>query len=121
MKKNQFTGVTQWQKQTFKDATTLSKLAHLAEEIIELVEALQEDTPQKYEEFADCFILLYGAAASEGMSYEKILTVIHDKMELNYKRKWSTSDKRGVYKPIRGKTKHKVNKSTIRRDLRKKR
>lgn len=44
MNKNQFTEITEWQKQTFGQATPLSKLAHLSEELVEL---LDENKPFK--------------------------------------------------------------------------
>ena len=41
MKKEQFESITQWQDETFKKATALSKMAHLSEEMEELVSDLK--------------------------------------------------------------------------------
>ena len=42
MKKEQFESITQWQNETFKKATALSKMAHLSEEMEELVSDLNK-------------------------------------------------------------------------------
>ena len=101
MNKRQFKEITQWQNETFGQATALSKIAHLAEEMQELVTDLQNKDPNRRLEFADCFILLFGAAASDGMSYEKILEAIEEKMLINYQRKWGNPNENGVVNHIR--------------------
>jgi hypothetical protein len=52
-------------------------------------------------EFADCFILLFGAAASDGMSYDDICKAIDEKMEINFNRKWGKPNNDGVVNHIR--------------------
>jgi len=99
MKKEQFEQITEFQNKTFQNATSQSKLWHLFDEISEVFKALKENSNYK-EEFADCFILLFGAANSAGMSYEDICKAIDDKMEINYKRKWGKPDINGVIKHI---------------------
>jgi hypothetical protein len=47
-------------------------------------------------EFADCFILLFGAANSAGFSYNEILKSIDEKMEINLTRKWGKPNEDGV-------------------------
>lgn len=101
MTKEQFNRITAWQDITFGKATAMSKIAHLAEELQELVEAVSKQDPDRRLEFADCFILLFGAAASDGMSYEQICEAIYDKMKINYKRNWGTPNKLGVINHIR--------------------
>ncbi|MFZ4797185.1 MAG: dATP/dGTP pyrophosphohydrolase domain-containing protein [Bacteroidia bacterium] len=101
MKKEQFETITQWQNKTFKKATALSKIAHLKEEIEELVIDLQNNNISKKQEFADCFILLFGAAASDGMTYEDICNEIDLKMEINHQRKWGKPNDDGVVNHIR--------------------
>ena len=102
MTQEQFTEITEWQNATFGQATALSKVAHLAQEVIELNDALhKEDEPNVGPEFADCFILLFGAAASHGMDYNDILNEIEWKMEINKQRKWGTPDANGVVNHIK--------------------
>ena len=113
MNKEQFEKITKWQDKTFGKATALSKMAHLEEELKELNKELMfwienEDDltyPEanklaKEREFADCFILLFGAAASDGMSYDDIVRCIEDKMQINYKRKWGKPQENGVVNHI---------------------
>lgn len=101
MKKEQFESITKWQNETFKKATALSKMAHLSEEMEELVSDLKYNSVNKRMEFADCFILLFGAAASDGMSYEDICKAIDEKMEINFNRKWGKPNDDGVVNHIR--------------------
>jgi NTP pyrophosphatase (non-canonical NTP hydrolase) len=100
MTEAQFKFITQWQKQTFPGGTPLSKIAHLAKELEELVEDLHSGNPERRFEFADCFLLLFGAAAADGMSFEDICRVIDEKMEINKKRKWGEPDENGVVEHI---------------------
>lgn len=104
---NQFIEICEWQKETFPDATTSSKLAHLAEELKEVNEtyrawmdgtATEDDVRH---EFADCFLLLFGAANAAGMSYMDICVAIAEKMEINRSRKWGTPDANGVVNHIK--------------------
>lgn len=100
MNEKQFNEITQWQNETFKQATALSKIAHLAEELHELTSDLQTNNPDKRLEFADCFILLFGAAKSAGMGYIDILAAIDEKMAINYQRKWGKPNADGVVNHI---------------------
>jgi len=101
MKKEQFEAISKWQKETFGEATPLSKVSHLAEEIIELVSDLRTHNTERRLEFADCFILLFGAAQSDGMTYEDICNAIDEKMAINYKRKWGKPNENGVVNHIK--------------------
>ena len=101
MKKLQFWIISKWQKKTFGEATALSKLAHLKLEIKELESDLENNSPDKRLEFADCFILLYGAAASDGMSYQDICDAIAEKMQINLNRRWGNPDENGVVNHIK--------------------
>ena len=91
MQKKQFLDITHWQKETFGAATPLSKVAHLIEEVQELKTDLEENNPDVRLEYADCFFLLFGSAAANGMSYEDICKAIDEKMAINRKRKWGKS------------------------------
>ncbi len=52
-------------------------------------------------EFADCFILLFGSAASDGMTYDDIVDAINKKMEINLNRKWGKPDENGIVNHIK--------------------
>lgn len=105
MTKKQFTEITEWQNETFPKATTLSKITHLEQEIEELkldVEGHQRTGTGAPElEFADCFLLLFGAAAKHGMTYEGICNAIDYKMKINRNRTWGKPDANGVVNHIK--------------------
>lgn len=109
MLRAQFDEITKWQKETF-NPTTISCLKHLQEEILEVVFDLKSkmDRRNKRLEFADCFILLYGAAALEGMTYQDIVKAVQEKMEINKKRNWKL-EVSGKHKHIEEKKKLKFN------------
>ena len=99
MTNEQFEKVAKWQKKTFPEATALSKACHLSEEVEELMtEIALYNGPSKTKrlEYADCFLLLFGSAHSDGMSYEDICNCIEEKFEIVKKREWGTPDKNGV-------------------------
>ena len=103
MTEKQFESITKWQRETFPNANALSRVNHLAEEVLELHEALHKhhsasDTEM---ELADCFILLFGAANAYGMSYDDILNAIDKKMDINKARKWGKPDENGVVKHVK--------------------
>lgn len=100
MKKDQFTEITEWQKRTFSESTSLSKISHLKQELEELISDLKDRSENRSMEFADCFLLLFGAAAADGMSYEDICDCIDEKMKINYQRKWGKPDSEGVVNHI---------------------
>lgn len=105
----QFNEISKWQKETFGQATPLSKLAHLIQEIVELKDAINdEDHTINHEvirktkmEYADCFFLLFGSAAAYGMSYKDICDAIQKKFEINKKRKWGKPDENGVVNHVK--------------------
>jgi len=47
MKKEQFEAISEWQNKTFGEATALSKIAHLKQEIKELKKDLKNNSPAK--------------------------------------------------------------------------
>ncbi len=101
MTEQQFNEISLWQKETFGQATPLSKIAHLAEELEELVSDLQTSAPDRRLEFADCFFLLFGSAAMDGMSYQDICNAIQEKFEINKARKWGKPNEEGVVNHIK--------------------
>ena len=102
-----FNRVTEWQRKTFPKATPLSKLFHLEEELEELKQELNIQYTDSFveqrlrDEYADCFLLLYGSAAANGYSLEDINKIISSKMDKNEKRTWGTPDEKGVVRHVK--------------------
>ncbi|MGD9525043.1 MAG: dATP/dGTP pyrophosphohydrolase domain-containing protein [Gemmatimonadales bacterium] len=84
--------LVQWQAETFKDATVHSKIAHLVEEVVELAQA-----PHDAEEYADCFMLLTGAAHVAGVD---LASAVRDKLAVNRARQWGEPDEHGVVRHV---------------------
>jgi len=101
MNKELFEEVVIWQKETFGQATPLSKLAHLQEEVEELIDDLKSNNPKRRLEFADCFLLLFGAAGADDMSYQDITDCINEKLAINKTRKWGKPNADGVVNHIK--------------------
>ena len=102
MTEQQFEDTVKWQLETFGEATPISCLAHLREEVDELeLDIRSGDTSGSHMEFADCFILLFGAAGRAGMSYADICTAVETKMAVNRKRKWGKPEANGVVNHIK--------------------
>lgn len=79
-------------------------MTHLKEELLELEKEIKRDeghSPHKYLEFADCFLLLFALAESEGMDYPMIIKYIKNKMKINKAREWKSPDKDGVCRHIK--------------------
>ena len=99
-----FDKIIEWQDATFPKATVDSKIQHLQREIAELIHAVNDEDhlidfskrrAVRYE-FADCFFLLFGAAAKYGMDYTDICDAIYEKFTINKNRKWGSPDSQGV-------------------------
>lgn len=101
MKYKQFRRVVRWQGETFPNADALSKAYHLKEEVDELIKDLKSNSPKRWSEYADCFMLLFGSASADGMSYEDICEAIEKKLKINRRRKWGKPDENGVVKHIK--------------------
>lgn len=99
MNKKQFKAITKWQKKTFKTAVPESVLMHLKDEIIELEKELFCGDRQNIKsEFADCFILLFGAAKLRGFDYKDICKMIDKKFDIIQKRTWNKPDENNIVK-----------------------
>ena len=81
--------------ETFGESTVASKMAHLREELDEVVAA-----PDDRMEWADCMILLLDAARRAGLSMDDLHQAIEDKMEINLKREWGEPDEDGVVRHV---------------------
>lgn len=100
MTQEQFKRVTEWQRKTFPGATMLSKIKHLLQELEEVQDPSLSITERSLE-FADCFLLLFDAAAASGMTYDSIVGCIDAKMGINENRKWGNPDADGVVNHIK--------------------
>ncbi len=100
MNKQQFEDIVKWQNETFPNANALSKALHLQDEVNELCADLRIENPLKRLEYADCFLLLFGSAAADGMTYEDIISCINEKFEINKKRTWGKPDENGIVKHV---------------------
>ncbi len=90
--------IADWQDETFPKANALSKMSHLAKEIIELNKALlsfdhEEAVEDVSNELADCQYLLFGIASKCGIN---LYEATRKKFEINKKRKWGKPDSNGV-------------------------
>jgi len=112
------TEVDEWQIKTFGhdkfsyNRTIVAMMNHLEEEVGELKELVDmfwvnpnKHEPKNYkelgseeirEEFADCFMLLIGAAAKYGLTAEELLSDTYKKLAKNKKRKWGKPQVNGV-------------------------
>lgn len=99
-----FDDFIRWQDETFPNKTTHSLMTHFKDEIVELEKEIESGEglmKNKYLEFADCFLLLFALAESEGMDYPLIVKSIKDKMTINKTREWESPDKDGVCSHVR--------------------
>lgn len=99
-----FTDIDDFQTKTFGHTNPLPKIKHLQKEVQELIEEFEKPLESSSEidmEFADCFILLIGAAVSWGLSHEEVLGVIKKKLDINKTRTWGVPDKDGVVKHVK--------------------
>lgn len=104
MTEQQFNNITKWQHETFKEANALSKMYHLKKEVDEVIADLTNYPNERVDprdEYADCFLLLFGSAAAYGMTYEEIIECIQRKFEKNKARKWGKPDVNGVVEHIK--------------------
>ena len=100
MTKEKFESITKWQDEAFPKSTARSRLIHLQQEVKETKKTLRIKGSVMAHEFADCFLLLYGAVHKAGMTLNEINTAIDEKMSINRKRKWGKPSNNGVYKHI---------------------
>ena len=106
--------ISRWSDETFDNGNfsrsrSLSISHHLQKESIELTKAIS--TCQKidcydtrgsvHEELADVFMLLLDTATHFGVNANELLTITHNKLSVNKKRKWGQPDKNGVVEHIR--------------------
>jgi NTP pyrophosphatase (non-canonical NTP hydrolase) len=87
-----------WARETFPDQTDLRVVAHLNEEVQELLQAIaSDDKPQVCQEIADCLILLLCLADRQGVS---AASWVEGKMNVNRQRRWTFDPAYGYDKKI---------------------
>jgi hypothetical protein len=74
----------------FTDATTIDHIKKLIIEANELKKATLHEHPDKLilDEYADCLLCVFGAAAKEGFSYNDLVVACNEKIGINLKREW---------------------------------
>ena len=98
--------IGEWQDKTFPSANSLSKLHHLKEEVLELMDEINSSATSNAEnpfvrrEYADCFLLLFGAARKDKFTANDIIEAMREKHQINTQREWGNPDKNGVVKHI---------------------
>lgn len=85
----------EWSLKNFPDATHLSSLEKLKEEIKEVAKELKyldkfpdQDPVNLPEEYADCLMCLFDSAGRAGVSVEDIFESFAEKLEINKNRVW---------------------------------
>ncbi len=86
-----FRRVEKFQDRNFPGQPLDAKFIHLGHEVEELRQA-----PGDLSEWADVLILYLGAAATQKITLEELLTAAHAKMDENNLRRWSKPDASGV-------------------------
>ena len=106
-----------WSSKTFKDEKAESKLEHLKKEVAEAIADIEtykrnQNRDVSFKtlrlmrrdaemEFADCFMLLIGAASLFGMSSTQLITRTRQKLHINKLREWGEPDEKGVVEHLK--------------------
>ena len=77
----------EWSLETFKEATAISSLRKLEEEIKEIESDINEGKIVP-EEYADALMCLLDSAGRQGIGVEEIIAAFSEKLEKNKKRVW---------------------------------
>lgn len=106
--------ISKWSDMTFDNGNFSRNRAlpisyHLQKESVELTKSIS--TCQKidcfdtrisvHEELADVFMLLLDTATHFGINADELMTITHNKLEVNKKRKWGHPDENGVVEHVR--------------------
>jgi hypothetical protein len=102
MEKQLFEEAIRWQRQTIKSATPESCIKHLKKELDELLADIEAGRAgAAAHEFADCFLLLFGAADRYGMNWHQINFYIEEKMNINRMRTWGAVNADGFQEHVK--------------------
>ena len=85
-----------WERDTFPQATTSSRLHHLLTEVKELL-----DKPGDLMEYADAMALLGLAARSQGYSLSHIFNGMRTKLVINKGRQWGEPNDKGFVEHVK--------------------
>jgi len=88
--------IGEFTEKTFGKGTVKGKITHLAEELEEVLA-----DPDDRHEWADCMILLLGAARCAGLDMNDLHQAMQEKMDINRKRKWGPPDEDGIVRHVR--------------------
>lgn len=89
--------LSDWQDRTFGQATLESVLAHMREEIDEVIE-----NPDDLYEWADMLLLFLGAMSKQGIRFEEVFDKSRDKFyNVLVHRQWGNPDSNGVVRHIK--------------------
>lgn len=104
MTQSLFDEINTWQAQTFGPVKPTGILIKLIDEVQELhheITGAPSGNDEKIrEELADCFMVLMGAAASQGVTYHDLCDAIRRKHKINQSRTWGKPDHNGVINHI---------------------
>lgn len=81
----------EFQRRVFPNQTVEAKLKHLKREVDEAMA-----NPSDRLEWADCLLLLFAAAAKQGLTLDDLLIAAHQKIDINNDRQWHAPDRDGV-------------------------
>lgn len=84
----------EWSLETFKEATPLSSLAKLQDEMDEVANEIQHghDPADLVEEYADCLMCLFDSFGRAGITMEQIESAFEAKLAKNKARVWKKND-----------------------------
>lgn len=93
--------INEWQGEQFgRGSDPVPTLHHLREEVPELIKAWESNDPEVIMEFADCLMLIIGAAGRANIDMQVLQRAVYTKLEINKRREWGTPDENGVVKHI---------------------
>jgi len=92
--KELYTLMGKFAKETFPDAGPVEHLRKLVQEAEEAI-----DDPANIEEYADCLLTIFGAAAKANFFYKELLQAAQEKLGKVQKRKWKRNSD-GTYQHI---------------------
>lgn len=95
-----FALITEWQQEKFPEATPLSSVLHLEEEVKELRESIEKGAADP-KEIADCFMLLISVCRTSGLDFWDAVKAISEKHYHNIGFDWANIPEKGYSKRIK--------------------
>lgn len=78
-----FDSIGNWSATAFPDAGTIDHIKKLKDEADEVIKE-----PFDIEEYADCVIALFAGAWKAGITFNRLVEAVDQKLEVNKKRQW---------------------------------